>query len=98
MALALAKGFISTDTFRKENIFASARTERTLNVWKVREVSPSSDHLPPTPLGKVHRTTFRRRLGEGGLPGGILTVGNFDMVKIPTLGQSQMSECQQWGN
>ena len=35
MALAIAKGFISTETVKKENIFASARTEKTLEVWKV---------------------------------------------------------------
>ena len=35
MALAIAKGFISTKTIKNGNIIVSARTEKTLEVWKV---------------------------------------------------------------
>lgn len=37
MAKALAKGFITTNTVRASNIIASATTEKTLAVWKVRQ-------------------------------------------------------------
>ena len=37
MAKALAKGFITTNTVRASNIIASAITEKTLAVWKVRQ-------------------------------------------------------------
>lgn len=37
MARALVKGFITTNTVRASNIIASATTEKTLAVWKVRQ-------------------------------------------------------------
>ena len=36
MARALAKGFIKSKTVKAENIIASATTEKTLAVWKVK--------------------------------------------------------------